>query len=159
MLTRRAFAALPVAALAACQTTAPLGPDTAIDTIRVDVSRLVELGVGPRTATIKAQLEQELARLFAGNRRAGGATLVVAARGLTLATYVGGDVDDGATSDYFESLVTVAERGGAVRARYPVLSLNGAGDSGFWFDPGIDERRVARLVANHAIWIRRLVVG
>jgi hypothetical protein len=130
-----------------------------IGTIRVDVSRLVELGVGPRAEVVRTRLEQELARAFAGMRQPGGATLTVAVRGLTMPTYVGGDIDDGATSDYLESLVTVTGRKGEVLATYPVLSMNGAGDSGFWFSPGIDERRVERLIVNHAAWIRKLTLG
>lgn len=145
--------------LAGCQTTPPLGSATAIGAIRVDVSRLVELGVGPRAETVRTRLEQELARGFADRRQAGGATLTVAVRGLTMPTYVGGDIDDGATSDYLESLVTVTGRKGEVLATYPVLSMNGAGDSGFWFSPDIDERRVERVIVNHAAWIRKLVLG
>ncbi|HEV7334915.1 MAG TPA: hypothetical protein VGO06_03015 [Bosea sp. (in: a-proteobacteria)] len=158
--TRRLFAlGVAAALLAGCQTTPPLGPGTAIGTIRVDVSRLVQLGVGPRAEVVRTRLEQELARDFAGVRQPGGATLTVAVRGLTLPTYVGGDIDDGATSDYLESLVTVTGRKGEVLATYPILSMNGAGDSGFWFSPGIDERRVERLIVNHAAWIRKMVLG
>lgn len=160
MPTRRLLLLGAVALLlAGCQTVPPLDPSIAIGTIRVDIARLVELGVGPRAKTVGTRLEQELAKAFAARRRAGGATLTVAVRGLTLPTYVGGDIDDGATSDYLESLVTVTGRKGEVLATYPVLSMNGAGDSGFWFSPGIDERRVERLIVNHAAWIRKMVLG
>ena len=158
--TRRLFAlGVAAALLTGCQATPQLAPGTAIGTIRVDVSRLVELGVGPRAEVVRTRLEQELARAFAGMRQPGGATLTVAVRGLTMPTYVGGDIDDGATSDYLESLVTVTGRKGEVLATYPVLSMNGAGDSGFWFSPGIDQRRVERLIVNHAAWIRKLTLG
>ncbi|WP_332680778.1 hypothetical protein [Bosea sp. (in: a-proteobacteria)] len=158
--TRRHFVLAATALLlAGCQTIPPLGPGTAIGAIRVDVSRLVELGVGPRAGVVKAGLEQELARGFAGQRQDGGATLTVALRGLTMPTYVGGDIDDGATSDYLDSLVTVTGRKGEVLATYPVLSMNAASDSGAWFSPGIDQRRVERLIVNHAAWIRKMVLG
>ena len=159
MPTRRLLLLGVALLLASCQSVPPLDPGTAIGTIRVDVSRLVELGVGPRAQTVKMRLEQELAKAFAARRRAGGATLTVAVRGLTMPTYVGGDIDDGATSDYLESLVTVTGHKGEVLATYPILSMNGAGDSGFWFSPGIDERRVERLIVNHAAWIRKMVLG
>jgi len=160
MLARRTLLAAAAALiLSGCQTTPPLGQATTIGTIRVDVSRLVELGVGPRTDLIKTRLEQELASAFAPQRQNGGVTVTVAVRGLTLPTYVGGHLNGGATSDYLESVITVTGRKGEVLATYPLLSMNSAGDSGAWFSPGINERRVERLIVNHAAWVRRMVLG
>jgi hypothetical protein len=163
MFNRRALlgSVLAAAALAGCQTVSPLPPGTPIGAVRVDVSRLAELGVGPRAALIKTQLEQELARQLRPTGRRGDATLVVAMRALTLVTYVGSAMDDSPGQDALESVVTLVAAGGAVIGTYPITSSSSPGDAGPWYDAstGMIDRRVALLVTNHALWITRYVGG
>ena len=163
MLNRRAIlvSALAAAALAGCQSVSPAASATPIGAVRVDVSHLAALGVGPRTQLIRARLEQELARLLAPSGRRGDAVLTVAVRALTLPSYAGGDVDDAAGLDSLESVVTLAAAGGGVLGTWPVTSSNGSGDAGPWYDasPELVDKRVALLATNHALWIRRYVAG
>ncbi|RDJ21029.1 hypothetical protein DWF00_07330 [Bosea caraganae] len=160
MLHRRALILSGLAAaLAGCQTTPPLGAGIQISAVRVDVSRLVELGVGPYAATIKAIIERDLTNAFAPDGRRGGATVTVAVRSLFLSAYVGSDFDDGEGSDSLDSLTTVTDANGRVLATYPVNASNGSGDAGAWYDPNLIDKRIARLATNHALWIKRMVQG
>jgi len=163
MLNRRALlgSVLAAAVLTGCQTVSQLPPGTPIGAVRVDVSRLVELGVGPRAALIKTQLEQELTRQLRPTGRRGDATLVGTMRALTLETYVGSAMDDSPGQDSLESVVTLVAAGGGVIATYPITSSSSPGDAGPWYDasPGLIDKRVALLVTNHALWIRRYFGG
>jgi predicted small secreted protein len=163
MLDRRALLisglAVATAALASCQTTPPLGAGVPISAVHVDVSRLVELGIGPYAATIKAIIERDLTSAFAPDRRRGGATVTVAVRSLHLSAYIGGDFDDGEGRDHLDSVTTVTGADGRVFATYPVNASNGSGDAGPWYDPNLIDKRINRLATNHALWIKRMVLG
>lgn len=163
MLHRRALLlsglAAATTALAGCQTTPPLGAGIAISAVHVDVSRLVELGVGPYAARIKAIIERDLTNSLAPDRRRGGATVTVAVRSLYLSAYVGSDFDDGEGNDHLDSITTVTGADGRVLATYPVNASNGSGDAGAWYDPNLIDKRIDRLAANHALWIKRMVLG
>ncbi|TCR69771.1 hypothetical protein [Bosea sp. BK604] len=169
MLDRRALMlsglASASAALAGCQTTPPLGAGVPVGAIRVDVSRLVELGWGANAAGIKVAMERELATLFGpALRRGAGPTLVVEIRGIWLASYAGTGGGGrfgggGASNDSLDSIATLVEPGGRVLATYPILSTISSSSGGAWYLPDIDQRRIAALVANNALWIKRYVVG
>lgn len=161
MLHRRALIlsglAAATAALAGCQTTPPLDAGTPIAAVKVDASRLVELGVGPYAATIKAVIERDLTRALAPTGRRGGATVTVALRSLYLSAYVGSDFEDGEGSDALDSVTTVTGADGRVLASYPINASNGSGDAGAWYDPNLVDKRIVRLATNHALWIARAV--
>lgn len=169
MLDRRALMlsglAAASAALAGCQTTPPLGAGVPIGAIRVDVSRLVELGWGANAPGIKVAMERELATLFGPVlRRGAGPTLVVEIRGIWLASYAGGSGGGrfgggGSSNDSLDSIATLIEPGGRVLATYPILSTISSSSGGAWYRPDVDQRRIAALVANNALWIKRYVIG
>lgn len=170
MLDRRALMlsglAAASAALAGCQTTPPLGAGVPVGAIRVDVSRLVELGWGANAAGIKVAMERELPMLFGpALRRGAGPTLVVEIRGIWLASYAGGGGGGGrfgggsSSNDSLDSIATLVEPGGRVLATYPILSTISSNSGGAWYLPDIDRRRIAALVANNALWIKRYVLG
>lgn len=163
MLDRRALMisglAAVTAALAGCQTTPPLGSSIPITAVNVDVSRLVELGVGPYAGTIKAILTRDLTSALAPSGRRGGATVTVVVRSLFLPSYVGSTFDDSAGNDHLESVTTVTGPDGRVLASYPINSSNASGDAGAWYDPGLIDKRINLLAHNHALWIARSVRG
>lgn len=163
MLDRRALMTsglvAAAAALAGCQTTAPLGAGAPITAVNVDVSRLVELGVGPYAGRIKTILERNLSGALAPSGRRGGAVVAVAVRSLFLPSYVGSTFDDSAGNDHLESITTVTGPDGRVLATYPINSSNASGDAGAWYDPGLLDRRIELLATNHALWIKRMVLG
>lgn len=163
MLPRRTLIvsglAAAATALAGCQTAAPLGAGTPIAAIRVDVSRLIELGVGPYAGRIKAILERELSRALVPGGGRGGATVTVAVRSLFLPSYLGSTFDDSAGNDHLESVTTVTGRDGRLLATYPINSSNSSGDAGAWYDPNLLDRRIDLLATNHALWIARSVRG
>ncbi|TCR69772.1 hypothetical protein [Bosea sp. BK604] len=163
MLDRRALIASALAAatiaLAGCQTTTPIAAGMPIAAVRVDASRLAELGVGPYAGRIRAIVQAELDRALAPNGQRGGAVVTVALRSLFLSAYVGSAIDDGEGSDHLESLTTVTGADGRVLATYPINSSNGSGDAGAWYAPGLTDKRIDLLAHNHALWIIRAVRG
>jgi hypothetical protein len=169
MLDRRALLisglVTATAAVAGCQTTPPLGAGVPIAAIRVDVSRLVELGWGANATSIKIAMERELAALFGPRLRHGpGPILVVAIRGIWLASYAGGGGggkfgDGGSSNDSLDSVATLVEPGGRVLATYPILSTISSSSGGAWYRPDVDQRRIAALIENNALWIKRYVAG
>lgn len=169
MLHRRALMLSGLAAaattLAGCQTTPPLGASVPIAAIRVDVSRLVELGWGATATNIKIAMERELATAFGpALRRGAGPTLVVMIRGIWLASYAGGGGGGkfgggGSSNDSLDSIATLVEPDGRVMATYPVLSTISSSSGGAWYRPDVDQRRVAALIENNALWIKRYVAG
>lgn len=169
MLHRRALIlsglAAATTALAGCQTTPPLAPGSSIAAIRVDVSRLVELGWGADATGVKIAMERQLAALLGPTLPRGpGPTLVVAIRGIWLASYAGGGGggkpgDGGASNDSLDSVAALIEPGGRVLATYPILSTIASSSGGAWYRPDVDQRRIAALVENNALWIKRYVAG
>lgn len=169
MLDRRALMisglAAATASVTGCQTTPPLGAGVPIAAIRVDVSRLVELGWGANATGIKIAMERELATLFGPTLRRGtGPILVVAIRGIWLASYAGGGGGGklgggGSSNDSLDSVATLIEPGGRVLATYPILSTISSSSGGAWYRPDVDQRRIAALIENNALWIKRYVTG
>jgi hypothetical protein len=163
MLDRRALMtsglAAAAAALAGCQTAPPLGASIPITAVNVDVSRLVELGVGPYAGRIRAIIERDLNRSLAPSGRRGGATVTVAVRSIFLPSYVGSTFDDSAGNDHLESITTVTGADGRVLATYPINSSNSSGDAGAWYAPGLTDKRIDLLATNHALWIKRMLLG
>lgn len=147
------------AVLAGCQTTSPVDASVPVMAINVDVSRLVELGVGPYAGRIKAILARDLTNALAPSGRRGGATVTVAVRSLFLPSYVGSTFDDSSGNDHLESVTTVTGADGHVLATYPINSSNASGDAGAWYDPDLLDRRVDLLARNHALWIARSIRG
>lgn len=164
MLDRRALiasglAAATTALAAGCQTTTPISAGIPIAAVRVDTSRLAELGVGPYAGRIRAIVQAELDRALAPSGQRGGAVVTVALRSLFLSAYVGSTVDDGEGSDHLESITTVTGADGRVLATYPINSSNGSGDAGAWYAPGLTDKRIDLLARNHALWIAHAVRG
>jgi hypothetical protein len=169
MKTRRNLLALALAGsavslLGACQTTAALPPGTRIGAIRVDVSRIVAQGWGENARTIQIAMERQLATVLGPAYQPGaGPTLRVTVRGVWLASYAGsggGKLRDGGSSnDSFDSETTLIDRGGRVLGSYPILSTISSGSGGPWYRPDVDQRRIAALIENNALWIRRYVLG
>jgi len=48
---------------------------------------------------------------------------------------------------------------GRVLASYPIRSTLLSSSGGAWYRPDIDQRRVAALLENNALWIRRYLGG
>lgn len=162
MTSRRAFligsAALAAGGLASFQALAQGAP---VGAIRVDARRLGPQGWGENSGRIARALEQELARQLGAQRQRGGPTLYVTVQGLWLASYAGsGMAGDGSGSgnDNMDSLAELIDRG-RVLASYPIRSTLHPGSGGAWYRPDIDQRRVAALLENNALWIKRYLGG
>ncbi|AMJ60738.1 hypothetical protein [Bosea sp. PAMC 26642] len=171
MTTRRKFFALALAGsaltmLAACQPRSALQPaGTRIGAIRVDVSRIAAQGWGENARNIQLAMERKLATILGPAYQPGaGPTLQVVVRGVWLASYAGGGGgskprDGGSSNDNFDSETTLIGSGGRILGSYPVLSTISSGSGGPWYRPDVDQRRIAALIENNALWIRRYVLG
>ncbi len=155
MITRRSLltgsAALAAGGLASFPAAAQGVP---IGAIRVDARRLAPQGWGENAPRIARALEQELARQLAPLRQRSGPTLHVTVQGLWLASGVGGHPGDNGDNDNMDSLAEVIERG-RVLASHQIRSTLLDSSGGAWYQPDVDQRRVAALLENNAQWIRR----
>jgi outer membrane murein-binding lipoprotein Lpp len=174
LTTRRSVLSLGAAALAGlglagCQTAAPArGTGGSIGSIAIDVTPLNAQGWGSNAALVKATMESELARIFAGRVQRGSPRLVVRVDSILTASYVGNSGsggggrfggDSNAANDYLTSEARLIGPRGEVLATFPVLSAVPASSSGAWYLPGIDTRRLETLARHNASWIGRYVAG
>ncbi|MDU0339931.1 hypothetical protein [Bosea rubneri] len=160
MTSRRAFltgsAALAAGGLVSFGAEAQGAP---VGAIRVDASRLGPQGWGERSASIARALEQQLAYQLGGQRQRGGPTLYVTVQGLWLASYAGGgSPGDSDNTDNMDSVAELVDRG-RVLASYPIRTALLSSFGGAWYRPDVDERRVAALLENNALWIKRYLGG
>lgn len=132
-----------------------------IGAIRVDTSRIARQGWGENADRIRVAMERQLAETLGPiYRRGAGATLHVTVKGVWLASFAGGSgggkpTGGGGSNDNFDSDVTVFGPRGEVLQTFPVLSVLDSGSGGAWYRPDVDQRRVAALIENNALWIRR----
>ncbi|MGX1785848.1 hypothetical protein ACWIGM_03875 [Bosea sp. NPDC055332] len=158
MTTRRAFltgsAALAAGGLVSFSASAQ---GIAIGAIRVDARRLGPQGWGENAPRIGRALELELAQKLVSLRRRGGPTLLVTVEGLWLASAAGGGMagdGSGGGNDDMDTVADVIDRGRLV-VSHNIRSMLPANSGGAWYRPDIDERRVAALLENNALWIKR----
>ena len=160
MTSRRAFltgsAALAAGGLVSFEALAQGAP---VGAIRVDASRLGPQGWGEKAPLIARTLERQLARQLGAQRQRGAPTLYVTVQGLWLSTYAGGgSPGDAGNTDNMDSVAELVDRG-RVLASYPIRSALLASSGGAWYRPDVDERRIAALLENNALWIRRYLGG
>lgn len=129
--------------------------------VAVDASRLARLGNLAGAEAVTAALTRELGAVFAdlmAPRGTAGAALVARISSLYLADFVGtrsySGRDGGGNNDDLEG-VGIVSSGGRTLAEVPILSVLDASYSGAWYQPDIDEKRVASICHHFAWWLRR----
>ncbi len=136
-----------------------------IGAIRVDTSRIARQGWGEQAEAIRVAMERQLVQTLGPvYRRGTGATLNVVVKGVWLSSFAGGSgggkpTGGGGSNDNFDSQVTVTGRRGEVLQSFPILSVLDSGSGGAWYRPDVDQRRVAALIENNALWIKRYLGG
>lgn len=168
METRRAVLAASLAAFASITAlpfaaTAARAQSTPIGAIRVDVSPLVAKGWGETAGAVRIGMERALADAFGAAYQPGrGPVLLVKVRGIFMASYAGGGGGGafgggGSSNDSLDSETTLLGPGDRVIGTWPILSTISSGSGGAWYLPDVDQRRIAALIENNALWIRRYV--
>lgn len=136
-----------------------------IGKIRVDTSRIALQGWGENADRIRVAMERQLAATLGPiYRRGAGNTLHVTVKGVWLASFAGGSgggkpTGGGGSNDNFDSEIAVLGPRGELLQTFPVLSVVDSGSGGAWYRPDVDQRRVAALIENNALWIRRYLGG
>ena len=108
---------------------------------------------------MERQLAETLGRLY---QRGKGATLHVVVKGVWLSSFAGGSgrsTGGGGSNDNFDSEITVLGPRGEVLQAFPILSVVDSGSGGAWYRPDVDQRRVAALIENNSLWIKRYLGG
>jgi hypothetical protein len=164
MTTRRAFVLSTMAGALLASAGPALAQARTIGAIRVDTSRLSAQGWGQRSHEIKRDLERQLATTLAPMIRRGGPTLTVTVKGVWLASWAGGGGGGkpgagGASMDNFDADYVLTGPRGEVLGQWAILSNIGSDSGGAWYRPDVDQRRVAALIENNALWIRRYLGG
>ncbi len=164
MTTRRAFVLSAMAGALLASAGPALAQVRTVGAIRVDTSRLAAQGWGQRSQEIKRDLERQLATTLAPMIRRGGPTLTVTVKGVWLASWAGGGGggkpgDGGSSNDNFDADYVLTGPRGEVLGSWPILSNISSGSGGAWYRPDVDQRRVAALIENNALWIRRYLGG
>lgn len=164
MTTRRSFILQGAAGAALVLCGPALAQTRAVGAIRVDTSRLATQGWGPRSQEIKRDLERQLATTLAPMIQRGGPILSVTVKGVWLASWAGGGGGGkpgagGASMDNFDADYTLSGPRGEVLGQWTILSTIGSDSGGAWYRPDVDQRRVAALIENNALWIRRYLGG
>jgi hypothetical protein len=166
MTTRRNLLSLGLtgAALALAPLSVARAQALTIGAIRVDTSRIARQGWGENADRIRVAMERQLAATLGPMyRRGAGATLQVTVKGVWLASFAGGGGGKprggGGSNDNFDSEITVVGPRGEVLQTFPILSVVDSGSGGAWYLPDVDQRRVAALIENNALWIRRYLGG
>jgi hypothetical protein len=158
-LSRRSLLTLAGGASLALASAAAQAQGVGIGAIHVDNRHLLALGGGQPAAEMKLLLEAELRRLYAGQMRRGGATLVVTLRSLNLNSNGGqrggrhGGGGSGSNDTMETDAMLVGPRNELI-AQTSILSPVGAGIGMRW-TPEIQTQRLRDLAAHNAGWIRR----
>jgi len=151
-LTRRALlGAIGLAPLAGCVVTGnPPLPHTRIRAVRIDVGPLAARGVSNWAARIRTLAETAARDVFAdalapSDRTAPELTLVI--DGAWLASYSGGSMslDPDSSIDWMDGRITTSAARGLPELGRRVLVRVDASDSGPWYAPDIDARRLEHL--------------
>ncbi len=139
--------------------TAALAQTRTIGAIRVDTSRIARQGWGENAERIRIAMERQLAETLSPlYQRGKGATLHVLVKGVWLSSFAGGSgrsTGGGGSNDNFDSEITVFGPRGEVLQSFPILSVVDSGSGGAWYRPDVDQRRVAALIENNSLWIKR----
>ena len=169
MTTRRNLLSLALTgaalALSPALVTASLAQARTIGAIRVDTARIARQGWGENADKIRVAMERQLAQTLGPlYQRGKGATLHVLVKGVWLSSFAGGGgggkpTDGGGSNDNFDSEITVLGPRGEVLQTFPILSVVDSGSGGAWYRPDVDQRRVAALIENNALWIKRYLGG
>jgi hypothetical protein len=164
MTTRRSFLLQAAAGAATVLSGPALAQARTIGAIRVDTSRLAAQGWGSRSEEIRRDLASQLATTLAPMIRRGGPTLTVTVKGVWLASWAGGGGggkpgDGGASNDNFDADYVLTGPRGEILGNWTILSNIGSGSGGAWYRPDVDQRRLAALIENNALWIRRYLGG
>jgi len=167
MTTRRNIISLGLAgaALALAPLSAASAQARTIGKIRVDTSRIARQGWGENAESIRIALERQLVTTLGPLYRPGaGSTLSVTVKGVWLASFAGGSgggkpTGGGGSNDNFDSDIAVLGPRGEVLQTFPILSVLDSGSGGAWYLPDVDQRRVAALIENNALWIKRYLGG
>lgn len=164
MTTRRAFILSAAAGAVLAGGGLAQAQSRTIGAIRVDTSRIAAQGWGERSREIARALERQLATTLAPMMRRGGPTLHVAVKGVWLASFAGGSgggkpTGGGGSMDNFDSDYTLVGPRGEVLGTWPIMSNIGSDSGGAWYLPDVDDRRIAALIENNALWIKRYLGG
>lgn len=164
MTTRRSLILQAMAGAVLAAAGPALAQARTVGAIRVDTSRLAAQGWGPRSQEIKRDLERQLATTLAPMIRRGGPFLTVTVTGVWLASWAGGGGGGkpgagGASMDNFDADYVLTGPRGEVLGQWTILSTIGSDSGGAWYRPDVDQRRVAALIENNALWIRRYLGG
>jgi hypothetical protein len=127
--------------------------------IKVDVSHLVEKGLGPEAEWIAADLPGRLQAAFAGRLAPGAAaapTLLVRIDLVTLGDSGGGGTQPfggvGAR-DEIQGVALVVAPGGRTLASFPLFTSQIDFTGGSVYERGTERRRVAELASSFAQWL------
>ncbi len=136
----------------------------AFSDVQVDVRPLLAQGGGLPAEVLRADLTAALRRSLADRVGGRGPRLVVRVTGLSMRAYVAGNVGRGGLgggnqSDYLEGEALLVDRGGAVIARHPQLSVMPSSYGGAWYDPDSERRRIAAIADIYAQWLGRELPG
>ncbi|MDP3603436.1 MAG: hypothetical protein Q8R85_19920 [Bosea sp. (in: a-proteobacteria)] len=164
MTTRRSLILQAMAGAMLAAAGPALAQARTVGAIRVDTARLAAQGWGPRSQEIKRDLERQLATTLAPMIRRGGPVLTVTVKGVWLASWAGGGGGGkpgagGASMDNFDADYVLTGPRGEVLGQWTILSTIGSDSGGAWYRPDVDQRRVAALIENNALWIRRYLGG
>ena len=164
MTTRRAFVLSALSGALLTSAEQALAQARTVGAIRVDTSRLAAQGWGQRSQEIRRDLERQLATTLAPMIRRGGPTLTVTVKGVWLASWAGGGGggrpgDGGASNDNLDADYVLTGPRGEILGNWTILSNIGSGSGGAWYRPDVDQRRVAALIENNALWIKRYLGG
>lgn len=142
---------------------AALAQARTIGAIRVDTSHIARQGWGENAERIRIAMERQLAETLGPlYQRGKGATLHVLVKGVWLSNFAGGSgrsTGGGGSNDNFDSEITVFGSRGEVLQTFPILSVVDSGSGGAWYRPDVDQRRVAALIENNSLWIKRYLGG
>jgi hypothetical protein len=159
MMARRLIAGIAVGAAAWMATgAAEARPTARSGGIYVDVTPLLEQGLGGYAEVVRGDLTQALRAEFAG-RLHPGERLVALVRGLSLNDSVGNDSLVWPTNDYLDGVVTLIGPSGQVLATQKILTVSPTSAGGAWYIPGGELRRTAVLSQYFASWARRYIPG
>lgn len=167
MTTRRNLLSLGLmgAAFALAPLSAARAQTRTFGKISVDTSRIALQGWGANADRIRVAMERQLAATLGPMyRRGAGPTLHVTVKGVWLASFAGTSgggkpTGGGGSNDNFDSEIFVLGPRGEVLQTFPILSVLDSGSGGAWYLPDVDQRRVAALIENNALWIRRYLGG